>query len=74
MPFTIGKCKLFIVKHTTLLEGATFFRNKHKIPFFDIKCTFFGRKKKTPLVVVPFTKEEQRHIRKKAEEQARNTF
>ena len=44
MPSTIGKCKLFRTKHTTLLEGITFLRNKHKTAFFEIKCTFFGRK------------------------------
>ena len=44
-PCTIGKCKLFKIKHTTLLEGEIFLRNKHKIAFFFwIKCTFFGRK------------------------------
>ena len=48
MPSTIGKCKLFRIKHTTLLEGETFLRNKHKIAFFfRIKCTFFGRKENT---------------------------
>ena len=45
MPSTIGKCELFRIKHTTLLEGKTFLRNKHKIAFFfKIKCTFIGRK------------------------------
>ena len=43
MPSTIGKCKLFRIKHTTILEGETFLRNKHKTDFFEIKCTFFGR-------------------------------
>ena len=43
MPYTIGKCKLFRIKYTTLLEGGTFLKNKHKIAFFEIKCTFFGR-------------------------------
>ena len=47
MPSTIGKCKLFRIKHITLLEGETFLRNKHEIGFFDIKCTFFGRKENT---------------------------
>ena len=47
MPSTIGKCKLFRIKHTTLLEGETFLRNKHEIVFFEIKCTFFGRKENT---------------------------
>ena len=47
MPFTIGKCKLFRIKHITLLEGETFLRNKHNIAFFEIKCTFFGRKENT---------------------------
>ena len=41
MPSTIGKCKFVRIKHTTLLEGETFLRNKHKIAFFfKIKCTF----------------------------------
>ena len=44
MPSTIGKCILFRIKHITLLEGETFLRNKHEIAFFEIKCTFFGRK------------------------------
>ena len=47
MPFTIGKCKLFRIKHITLLEGETFLRNKHEIVFFEIQCTFFGRKENT---------------------------
>ena len=47
MPSTIGKCKLFRIKHVTLLEGETFLRNKHDIAFFEIKCTFFGRKENT---------------------------
>ena len=47
MPYTIGKCKLFRIKRITLLEGETFLRNKHKIAFFKIKCTFFGRKENT---------------------------
>ena len=34
MPSTIGKCNLFRIKHTTLLEGETFLRNQHKIAFF----------------------------------------
>ena len=44
MPSTIGKCKLFRIKHTNLLEGETFLRNKHHIAFFEVKCIFFGRK------------------------------
>ena len=36
MPSTIRKCKLFRIKHTTLLEGETFLRNKHEIEFFEI--------------------------------------
>ena len=44
---TIGKCKLFRIKHITLLEGETFLRNKHEIAFFERKCTFFGRKENT---------------------------
>ena len=47
MPSTIGKCKLFGIKHITLLEGETFLRNKHEIAVFEIKCTFFGRKENT---------------------------
>ena len=47
MPSTIGKCKLFRIKHITLLEGDKFLRNKHEIVFFEIKCTFFGRKENT---------------------------
>ena len=45
MPFTIGKCKLFRIKHTTLLEGETFLRNKHKIAFFEISANFLVEKK-----------------------------
>ena len=44
MPSTIGKCKLFRIKHITLLEGDIFLRNKHEIAFFEIKYIFFGRK------------------------------
>ena len=44
MPSTIDKCKLFRIKHTTVLEGETFLRNKHKTEFFEIKCTFCSRK------------------------------
>ena len=47
MPSTIGKCKLFRIKHTTLLEGETFLRNKHEIAFFEIKCTLFAGKENT---------------------------
>ena len=47
MPSTIGKCKLFRIKHIALLEGETFLRNKHEIAFFEIKYTFFGRKENT---------------------------
>ena len=49
MSSTNGKCKLFRIKHTTVLEGETFLRNKQKIAFFffEIKCTFFGRKENT---------------------------
>ena len=47
MPSTIGKCELFTIKHIALLEGKTFLRNKHKIAFFEIKCTFFGREENT---------------------------
>ena len=44
---TIRKCKLFRIKHITILDGETFLRNKHEIAFFEIKCTFFGRKEIT---------------------------
>ena len=47
MPSTIGKWKLFRIKHIILLQGETFLRNKHEIAFFEIKCTFFGRKENT---------------------------
>ena len=47
MPSTIGKWKLFRIKHITVLEDETFLRNKHEIAFFEIKCTFFGRKENT---------------------------
>ena len=47
MPSTIDKCKLFRIKHNTLLEGETFLINKHKTAFFEMKCTFFGRKENT---------------------------
>ena len=46
-PPPLWKCKLFRIKHITLLEGETFLRNKHDIAFFEIKCTFFGRKENT---------------------------
>ena len=49
MPSIIGKCKLFRIKHTTLLEGETFLRNKHKIAFFLNKVHIFLVEKKTPL-------------------------
>ena len=52
MPSTIGKCKLFRIKRLTLLVGETFLRNKHEIVFFEIKCTFFGRKENTISVFV----------------------
>ena len=47
MPSTIGKGKIFSIKHTTLLEGKLFSGGKYKIAFFKIKCTFFGRKENT---------------------------
>ena len=34
-------------KRPILLEGEIFLRNKHEIAFFEIKCTFFGRKENT---------------------------
>ena len=46
-PPPLESAKLFRIKHTTLLEGETFLRNKHKTEFFEIKCTFFGRKENT---------------------------
>ena len=49
MPSSIGKCKLFRIKYTTLLEGETFSRNKHEIEFFE-KSAQFLVEKKTPLV------------------------
>ena len=48
MPSTIGKCKLFRIKHITLLEGETFLKNTHKIAFFE-KSAHFLVEKKTPL-------------------------
>ena len=54
MPSTIGKFKLFRIKHTILLEGETFLRNKHEIAFFEIKCKFFGRKENTISVRMQF--------------------
>ena len=48
--------KLFRIKHITLLEGETFLRNKHEIAFFEIKCTFFGRKENTIRVNKPAMK------------------
>ena len=52
MPSTIGKCKLFGIKHITLLEGETFLKNKHEIACFEMKSAHFMVEKKTPLVVV----------------------
>ena len=46
-PPPIGKCKLFRIKHITLLHGEIFLRNKHEIAVFEKKCTFFGRKENT---------------------------
>ena len=40
-------CKLFRTKHTTLLEGETFLKNKHKMAFFFNKMHIFGRKEDT---------------------------
>ena len=79
MPSTIEKCKLFRIKHITLLEGETFVRNKLEVAFFEIKCTFFGRKentirfitldltgsKDTVFVVRKFTTNDERHTSKK---------
>ena len=50
MPSTIGKCKLFRIKHIIILEGETFLRNKHEIAIFELKYTFFGRKENTIIV------------------------
>ena len=47
MPPAIGKRELFGMKNGTILEGETFLRNKQKIAFFKIKCTFFLEKKNT---------------------------
>ena len=44
MPSNIGKCELFRLKHTTLLEGEIFFRNKRKI--FLNKMHIFLQKRK----------------------------
>ena len=49
MASTIGKCKLFRIKHITLLEGETFLRNKHKIAFFLNKVHIKVVEKKSPL-------------------------
>ena len=49
MPYTIGKFKQFRIKHTTLLEGETFLRNKHKFEFFLKKVHIFLIEKKTAL-------------------------
>ena len=49
MPSAIGKCKLFRIKHTTLLEGETFLKNKHEIEFFEINAHFLVEKK-TPSI------------------------
>ena len=42
MPSTIGKCKLFRICYVifTLLEGATFLRNKNEIAFFEMHIFF----------------------------------
>ena len=42
----IDKCKLFRIKHITLLEGETFLRNKNKIEFFVNKVHIFWQKRK----------------------------
>ena len=67
MPSTIGKCKLFSIKHITLLEGEAFLRNKHKITFFLIKCTFYGRKENTINLILPLImpKKLKKKIKKK---------
>ena len=59
MPSNIGKCKLFRIKHITLLGGEKFLRNKHEIAFIEIKCTFFGRKENT---INDRTKKKSRNI------------
>ena len=43
----IFHCGIRFYKHITLLKSETFLRNKHEIAFFEIKCTFFGRKENT---------------------------
>ena len=63
---TIGKCKLFRIKHNTLLEGETILRNKHKIAFFQIKCTFFVRKENTISLVCCIYKEREKKKTKTA--------
>ena len=53
MPSTIGKYKLFRIKHITLLAGETFLKNKHKIALFlKVKCTFFLVENKIPLELI----------------------
>ena len=60
MPSTIGKCKLYFIVIIifyylfALLEGETFLRNKHEIAFFEIKCTFFGKKENTITYVIDY--------------------
>ena len=50
MPSSIGKCELFSIKHTILLEGEIFLRNKHKVAFFFLnKMHIFLVENKTPL-------------------------
>ena len=49
MPSTIGKRQLFRIKYTTLLEGETFFSNKHQNAFFLNKVHIFLVGEKTPL-------------------------
>ena len=52
MPSTIGKCKLFKIKHTTLLEGEIFFKKQTQNCIFCNKVHIFLVEKKTPLVSV----------------------
>ena len=46
MPSTIGKCKIFRIKHATLLENEIFLRNKHETAFFLNKVHIFLVEKK----------------------------
>ena len=62
----ISKCEVFRTKHTTFFEGDAFLKNEHKIVFSKLNAHFLVEKK-TPLVVVAFTKKKK----KKKEERKR---